>query len=166
MKHKNYFFWTLVSLIFVCSTASANGRCPLGQGERNGASVYYPSAASKWKGYVCFNWAYDESKAEGYLNRVEIQGRGMCSQVSELESGERVIWRGNFPTVLWAAVYNFKCKDPNLMAKPEPQTSTDNPSNPENQIKRSLDEAKVTCSDLGFTSGTEAFGKCVLQLTK
>jgi len=29
-----------------------------------------------------------------------------------------------------------------------------------------ISEAKGKCIDLGFTSGTEAFGKCVLQLTK
>ena len=30
----------------------------------------------------------------------------------------------------------------------------------------SLDASKVKCSELGFKSGTEAFGKCVLQLSK
>ena len=29
-----------------------------------------------------------------------------------------------------------------------------------------IDNAKKKCSDLGFKSGTEGFGKCVLQLSK
>ena len=32
--------------------------------------------------------------------------------------------------------------------------------------KTSMDSAKAKCSDLGFKSGTQEFGKCVLQLSK
>lgn len=35
---------------------------------------------------------------------------------------------------------------------------------PKNQI--TIDEAKGKCQDLGFKSGSESFGKCVLRLTK
>ena len=38
-------------------------------------------------------------------------------------------------------------------------------SNPSN-LTSSLEDAKKKCSDLGFKSGTEGFGKCVLQLSK
>ena len=35
-----------------------------------------------------------------------------------------------------------------------------------NKDRKSLEVSKVKCSELGFKSGTEAFGKCVLQLSK
>lgn len=34
------------------------------------------------------------------------------------------------------------------------------------QNSSNIDDAKKKCSDLGFKSGTEGFGKCVLQLSK
>jgi len=41
-----------------------------------------------------------------------------------------------------------------------------NSSQPNVVVSTSLEEAKKKCSDLGFKSGTEGFGKCVLQLSK
>ncbi len=32
--------------------------------------------------------------------------------------------------------------------------------------KMDIGEAKLQCKDIGFTEGTESFGKCVLDLTK
>ena len=39
-------------------------------------------------------------------------------------------------------------------------------SNNSQSLSINIDDAKKKCSDLGFKSGTEGFGKCVLQLTK
>lgn len=36
----------------------------------------------------------------------------------------------------------------------------------ESNMKPDLGISKIKCSDLGFKSGTEGFGKCVLQLSK
>ena len=156
----------LISLAFICVTANAYDRCPKGQASLSfDVEAEYPTSPN-WRGWVCLNWAYDESKVEGYFNRVENHGRNICSKISELESGERILWRGSFPTRLWVVIYKFKCKDPSLNVKQEPSASPNSQSNPENQFKRSFEESKSTCLDLGFISGTEAFGKCVLQLTK
>ena len=35
-----------------------------------------------------------------------------------------------------------------------------------NLESNNIESAKNKCSDLGFKSGTEGFGKCVLQLSK
>ena len=54
--------------------------------------------------------------------------------------------------------YSYKCKG----------IQTVNPSST-NVIKSQnfdIDSAKLKCNDLGFKSGTEGFGKCVLQLSK
>lgn len=39
-------------------------------------------------------------------------------------------------------------------------------NNNQNTMKLSIEDAKKKCSDLGFKTGTEGFGKCVLQLSK
>jgi hypothetical protein len=52
--------------------------------------------------------------------------------------------------------YEFKCMSITY-AQPTPVT-------PSNNI--SMDVAKQKCGELGFKSGTEGFGKCVLQLSK
>ena len=49
-----------------------------------------------------------------------------------------------------------------IPAPPPPPVATESP--PPNRL--SLDSAKEKCSELGFKSSTEGFGKCVLQLTK
>lgn len=51
----------------------------------------------------------------------------------------------------------------NISAPPQlsPQSISVTPSN-----NITIDVAKQKCQELGFKSGTEAFGKCVLQLTK
>ncbi len=36
----------------------------------------------------------------------------------------------------------------------------------ESNMKSDIGVAKIKCNDLGFKSGTEGFGKCVLQLSK
>ena len=53
-----------------------------------------------------------------------------------------------------------------------PMTSTkeeksDNAQNPQTiQSKSAIEQAKETCTSLGFKSKTEKFGNCVLKLTK
>lgn len=60
--------------------------------------------------------------------------------------------------------YGFVCQ------KPEASISAASPviqSSPSlNNTATTLDDAKKKCSELGLKSGTEAFGKCVLQLSK
>lgn len=64
------------------------------------------------------------------------------------------------PPFLWDSEYTF--------TKPSaPPVSTFQPNaSPVQQNSTSMDNAKKKCSDLGFKSGTEGFGKCVLQLSK
>jgi hypothetical protein len=56
----------------------------------------------------------------------------------------------------------YKCmKDPQVITqikKPIQQ--------PRTEVNLGFSEAKKKCTDLGFKSGTEDFGKCVLQLSK
>ena len=56
--------------------------------------------------------------------------------------------------------YNFDCvKDQPFIPPYQPSYTPPAPS-------VSLDEAKEKCTNLGFKTGTEGFGKCVLQLSK
>jgi hypothetical protein len=48
--------------------------------------------------------------------------------------------------------------------QPVPLTSPTPTTSQSNTV--SIDEAKKKCTDLGFKTGTEGFGKCVLQLSK
>jgi hypothetical protein len=48
-------------------------------------------------------------------------------------------------------------ENPVLLSMPNTQKSNQN---------LSIDQSKEKCVELGFKSGTEGFGKCVLQLSK
>jgi len=56
--------------------------------------------------------------------------------------------------------YEFKCVS---QVTPAPIQQNQIQSSP---LVESMESAKKKCTDLGFKSGTEGFGKCVLQLSK
>ena len=132
----------------------------------NKRQVVTPTAANGWRGSAECTWAYGDHMAQRFLDRLEADAKAACYRVSEFEEGNRLVFPGDFPWKLWSVSYNFKCKDPSRIEKPEPQISTENQSNTESQFKRSIEDSKTKCSELGFKPATESFGKCVLQLTK
>ena len=54
--------------------------------------------------------------------------------------------------------YSYKCKGIQTINQPSMNVNT--------LQSLDIDSAKKKCSDLGFKTGTEGFGKCVLQLSK
>lgn len=56
--------------------------------------------------------------------------------------------------------YNFDCVKAQTLSPPH------KPSYKPPATSVTLDEAKDKCSSLGLKTGTESFGKCVLQLSK
>ena len=61
--------------------------------------------------------------------------------------------------------WRFRCEPIEKRATDIGMTSKDL-INSNDANKLSISDAKTKCSDLGFKSGTEQFGKCVLQLSK
>jgi len=55
----------------------------------------------------------------------------------------------------WGEDYGIKCQNV-MRASQSPITTTSSPSK--------IDKAKATCTDLGFTAGTEKHGECVLKV--
>ncbi len=53
-----------------------------------------------------------------------------------------------------------------LDGKPKIGNTPSYTTSPNTEIKPGIDDAKVKCASLGFKSGTQEFGKCVLQLSK
>ena len=63
------------------------------------------------------------------------------------------------------SLYYFECiRRPEVIKQVAPPTSL--PSMPIKPVEIDLSDVKKKCTDLGFKSGTEGFGKCVLQLSK
>jgi hypothetical protein len=63
------------------------------------------------------------------------------------------------------SLYYFDCiRQPEVTKQVVPQVTL--PTMPIKPAEADLSDAKKKCSDLGFKSGTEGFGKCVLQLSK
>jgi hypothetical protein len=63
------------------------------------------------------------------------------------------------------SLYYFDCiRQPEVTKQVVPQVTL--PTTPIKPAEVDLSDAKKKCSDLGFKSGTEGFGKCVLQLSK
>lgn len=63
------------------------------------------------------------------------------------------------------SLYYFDCiRQPEAIKQVAPPVSL--PSVPIKPVEIDLSDAKRKCTDLGFKSGTEGFGKCVLQLSK
>ena len=61
----------------------------------------------------------------------------------------------------FAEYWSYQCNGLKQKAIP---TQAPSQSNIENRVD--VNSAKVKCTEIGFKSGTEGFGKCVLQLTK
>lgn len=73
---------------------------------------------------------------------------------------------GNFKTYQC-----YKAKETTVVPIHEPQPQyfaprTQQPSPPSSINNNSLDQFKTICKELGFKEGTEAFGNCVLKLSK
>ena len=58
---------------------------------------------------------------------------------------------------LLSSIISFKCVV---------DSKQDSSANSATTVKNTMDEAKKQCVDLGFKTGTESFGQCVLKLTK
>ena len=70
-----------------------------------------------------------------------------------LKSGAQLILRGDFGTIRYSGTCKKYAAKKNKALKPTTTTSTSK-----------LDKAKSTCTDIGFTAGTEKFGECVLKM--
>jgi len=153
------------SLVFLLFTIVAT-HCEAQPDHCNKRQVGTPSDANGWRGAFECTWAYGDNMAPRFLDRLEAEGKAICYRISEFEEGNRLVFSGDFPWKLWTVRYDYKCKTPISFTNPETKIAPDNQSNSEIQFKRSIEDSKTKCSELGFKSGTESFGKCVLQLTK
>jgi len=82
---------------------------------------------------------------------------------SSIQSEETPSWK-----VTGYVYKSYRCLGPQ---KSIPQNASNQLSPPEEKsvpvsVKPSLEDAKLKCTELGFSSGTEGFGNCVLKLTK
>lgn len=65
--------------------------------------------------------------------------------------------------ILGNVQHYFSClQNQRIITTPSINTNSTVPQ----QNSSNIDDAKKKCSDLGFKTGTEGFGKCVLQLSK
>jgi hypothetical protein len=63
--------------------------------------------------------------------------------------------------------WRFYCKKPYIPLIEQPVINTNSTQNNINDSGAvNIDVSKVKCQELGFETGTEAFGKCVLKLSK
>jgi hypothetical protein len=82
---------------------------------------------------------------------------------SSIKSEETPSWK-----VTGYIYKSYRCLGPQ---KSPPQNASNQLSPPEQKsaplsFKPNLEDAKLKCAELGFNSGTEGFGNCVLKLTK
>ena len=84
-----------------------------------------------------------------------------------VQQGQKIAEVGKFedfaPSLLFEVRENGKHQDPMLFLDLNNQGNT---KSKESKVKNELDTYKEKCQNLGFKSGTEGFGKCVLQLSK
>jgi hypothetical protein len=115
--------------------------------------VTYPEVAETVRNGQCANvytplviWN-DGTKLQPHLIRI-------CSTMNEY----RVIKPTNITT------------QPQFQPIPQPVQIQNNQqnssSNNQNTVQLNIEDAKKKCLDLGFKTGTEGFGKCVLQFSK
>lgn len=74
------------------------------------------------------------------------------------------ITREAYPSAIGSGCYRLSAQLYKLQSVVAPTTSAPSPINAQSDAL-TLESAKKECAELGFKTGTENFGKCVLQLT-
>lgn len=121
-----------------------------------------PSLSNNYEGLV----RNGRSVGEGYVYQ---RMKQRCADVGVANYGS-IIWTKTNGPYLWATSYKCEIRpvvNPNPIIQPPSIVQPNQQITPTNSKKTiGIDEAKIKCIELGLKSGTESFGKCVLQLLK
>jgi hypothetical protein len=118
-------------------------------GKRNGQGTYFLSSYFPDSSYVG-EWNDDKFNGQGtYTVNGTVRSQGIWDSGNFVRSSSPPL-SPNIPKVDSSSVLQN-------LTTPMPL---------ESRRGISIDEAKTKCAEIGFKNATEAFGKCVLQLTK
>ncbi len=144
---------------YISSISNLKNKAQEKFGNNNGYDNYVlVGSKSIWANKTCLDYfsgsvRFNENNTFTYLDRGSLENvkNGAISNC-EKRAGACVL----------VMVLN-KCvldeRSPQVINKPQPQTSNKSES-------VVIDEAKDKCTNLGFKTGTESYGKCVLQLLR
>lgn len=129
----------------------------------SGCSVYDNPGQHQWYG------TYNPSLSNGYTGLIAYEPgaditsfmQNKCALYGGLDLSS--VRDGTAPKIIgnnFGFVKQYRCYGPPKVN----QSPVTTPSVIYSQPGLSIDEAKKKCADLGLKSGTEVFGKCVLQL--
>jgi hypothetical protein len=152
------FFAVIVFSISGCGTSSGVGYVWFG----TGVNKEWGSGGEIWSHESTYTQEKVVRVANEFCSRNNLP-RATVTSVSTPKSAVSEYYKFNFQCDVKATP---TAPVPQYIYQPQqPSYQTQQPSGVgSNSI--SLDTAKVKCADLGFKASTEAFGKCVLQLTK
>ena len=151
--NKYLLFPFLVLLIQGCAT---NG---IADYRTLGSSASQPSSYNNYIGELSIGEVAPSLRDVAYS---ELKDRAVeiCSTLGGLKYEPSISLDG----LLGYKRYKYQCNGPQpVNYSPAPIA---NPSQAPNNSSVSIDQAKQQCKDLGFKTGTEKFGNCVLELTK
>jgi len=100
-----------------------------------------------------------KSGTDEFGNCVDVKIKEQVNKLCRLYGGANDESIKQMPNQVWS----YKCREPDIL------TLLDEPKKIQSQtvnLSGNINGAKLKCADLGFKSGTEDFGKCVLQLSK
>ena len=124
---------------------------------RYSGGTFLPSLANNYQGLLAVELSDSYQTAEPYM--VEA-----CSNYGGLKHGSA--YKTGAPPGGWNFGYTYWKYSCNGRGQPNQQSLTSPKQEVFENNAISIDEAKKKCADLGLKPGVEAFGKCVLQLTK
>jgi hypothetical protein len=128
--------------------------------------VKHPSPLNGFTGGV-----FIEPFSNDYIELMQMR----CSSYGGLDFSSQTTIHKN---AIGEKVIQYKCNaanakqseaQPQLLSTPKPNVNTDRALPtiaPSTTSSFSFEDSKNKCVELGFKSGTEGFGKCVLQLSK
>jgi hypothetical protein len=126
---------------------------------RHSGGTFLPSLANNYEGLLAVELSDSYQTVEPYMVQA-CSSYGGLKHGSAYKTGAPPGFGGwNFGYTYW----KYSCNG-------RGQSKQQSPTLPKQDVFKSnaisIDEAKKKCADLGLKPGVEAFGKCVLQLTK
>ena len=147
-------FFVLAVVAMMLSGCASNGIADYRGFGVNSERVTEPTSSNNYRGVLV-------EKSPVAAEALESRAAEICSSRGGLKISPRYT---NTAPIGWK-FYEFRCNGPAPISSQPQQQIAPTPQT-QNQVGMEIGEAKSKCTDLGFKTGTEAFGKCVLRLSK
>lgn len=132
--------------------------------------LFLLTACTTFSGYSALHQTYPPSAANGYRGLIATElgtpsTTDMANRCSNFGGLDYASVKDE-PTPNWKLTgYNYKsyrCRGPQPTPSAVPVVTQQLPQ----PARVDLNEARLKCAELGFVSGSESFGRCVLQLSR